>query len=88
MLPILHRILIDQTQAIGTRDKDGNIALHEAAYFGNLENIRLLLRANQSIINTKNKKHETPLFKACYKKDSDPSRYDPVIKELKKHKAY
>jgi len=93
MLPILHRILIDQTQAIGTRDKDGNIALHEAAYFGNPENVKRLLKADKSLVNKKNYNKETPLFKARFQKANNSSRYvrelyDRVIRELKKYGAY
>lgn len=83
--PILDRMLnVEGTTSIGKKDKDGNIPLHEAAYFGNLRNVKLLLKADRSLVGAKNYRGETPFFKANFNRDSDRSRYDLVIKELKK----
>ncbi len=87
--PVLERMLfVEKTKAVRDKDKNGNRALHEAAYFGNLTNVVLLLKADSSVVGAKNDKGETPIFKARYKRDSDTSRYNCVIEEFKKHGAY
>ncbi|KAJ8349089.1 hypothetical protein SKAU_G00276780 [Synaphobranchus kaupii] len=44
--------------------RDGWIALHEAAYYGQEECLRILLRARPEMINTRSEKNQTPLFLA------------------------
>ncbi len=88
MAPVLNRMLfVEKTKAIKDKDRDGNRALHEAAYFGNSENVSLLIKAG-SPVNPKNDAGETPIFKACYNRDKDSSRYNKVIGKLKEHGAY
>ncbi len=87
--PILKRMLfVEKTKAVRDKDKNGNRALHEAAYFGNLTNVVLLLKADSSVVGARNAKGETPIFKARFNRDRDTSRYNCVIEEFKKHGAY
>lgn len=64
---VLDIIIQEGTKAINAQDNDGNLPLHEAAYFGCKRSAELLLKAG-SKLQTKNKKGETPLFKAQYGK--------------------
>lgn len=57
-------------KAIHAKDGDGNMPLHEAAYYGNLEAVKLLIKAGAKV-NAKNKKGETPLSKAKYSKHKE-----------------
>lgn len=83
---LVHKLIFDEkTTALKTRDKDGNIPLHEAAAFGNLEAVKLLLEAG-SDINAKSNKGETPLFKARYNSDGSP-RYKAIISMLQQRGA-
>jgi hypothetical protein len=66
----------------GETDVDGNMPLHEAAFFGNVTVLKALLDAKADA-KKGNKKGETPLFKAQFKKSTDEKRFGEVIKLLK-----
>lgn len=89
MTPVLKRmIFVEQSTAVAKKDKDGNRALHEAAYFGNMENVYVLLKANPTMVDAKNKKKETPVYKAIYQRNNskDPGRYQRIIEILTTNK--
>lgn len=88
LAPLVHRMIFDEkTTALHTKDKDGNIPLHEAAYFGNCENLTLLLKAGSSV-NAKNNDGETPIYKTRYNRNKNGNRYNKVISTLKKYGAH
>ncbi len=62
---LVKRLLAEKTKACTKVDRDGNIPLHEAAYFGHHEALTLLIKAG-SPLSQQNGNGETPLFKAKY----------------------
>ncbi len=84
---LVKKLLFDEkTTAVIKKDKDGNMPIHEAAYFGHKLAIPLLIKAG-SPVEPRNNKGETPLFKAKYNLKKNKKRYEATIRSLTDHGA-
>ncbi|KAI4899342.1 hypothetical protein NFI96_014594, partial [Prochilodus magdalenae] len=60
----LKDLILQKSKKLTEANKDGWIPLHESAYYGNLECLKVLLRAEPQTINCRTLRNQTPLLLA------------------------
>jgi hypothetical protein len=77
-LDIIGALLSANPMCVKRADKDGNLPIHTAASFASPDVVQLLLEADPSTAATLNKRKQTPLHRACLRRDISTT----VIKKL------